>query len=60
VAPAQTGLSNFAARIDRGELPADINLDLVLDSLYGPIYMRFLIRHDKLAESFADEICGWC
>jgi AcrR family transcriptional regulator len=44
--------------IDRGELPADIDLDLVLDSLYGPIYMRFLIRHDKLEESFADEICG--
>jgi len=34
------------------------DLDLVLDSLYGPIYMRFLIRHDKLDESFADEICA--
>src|ERR1700693_3451944 len=44
--------------IDRGELPADTDLDLVLDSLYGPIYMRFLIRHDKLEESFADKICG--
>ena len=44
--------------IDRGELPADCDLDLVLDSLYGPIYMRFLIRHDKLEENFADEICG--
>jgi len=44
--------------IDRGELPADSDKDLILDSLYGPIYMRFLIRHDKLAESFADEICG--
>src|ERR1700675_5055850 len=44
--------------IDRGELPADSDLDLVLDALYGPIYMRFLIRHDKLEESFADEICG--
>ena len=44
--------------IDRGELPADSDLDLILDSLYGPIYMRFLIRHDKLDESFADEICG--
>ena len=44
--------------IDRGELPADCDLDLVLDSLYGPIYMRFLIRHHKLDESFADEICG--
>ena len=44
--------------IDRGELPAASNLDLILDSLYGPIYMRFLIRHDKLDESFADEICA--
>ena len=44
--------------IDRGELPAASDLDLILDSLYGPIYMRFLIRHDKLDESFADEICG--
>jgi AcrR family transcriptional regulator len=44
--------------IDRGELPANLDLDLVLDSLYGPIYMRFLIRHAKLEERFADEICG--
>ncbi|MFZ0773538.1 MAG: TetR/AcrR family transcriptional regulator [Terriglobales bacterium] len=44
--------------IDRGELPADSDLDLILDSLYGPIYMRFLIRHDKLDESFAGELCG--
>ena len=44
--------------IDRGEIPADSDLDLILDSLYGPIYMRFLIRHDRLEESFADELCG--
>ena len=44
--------------IDRGELPADTNLDLLLDSLYGPIYMRFLIRHAELTEPFADQICG--
>ncbi len=44
--------------VDRGELPANSNLDLILDSLYGPIYMRFLIRHFELEESFADEICG--
>ncbi len=43
--------------IYRGELPTDSDLDLILDSLYGPIYMRFLIRHDKLNETFADEIC---
>jgi AcrR family transcriptional regulator len=44
--------------VDRGELPAGCNFDLILDSLYGPILMRFLIRHVKLEESFADEVCG--
>lgn len=44
--------------IDRGELPSDSNLDLLLDALYGPIYMRFLIRHTELREDFADELCG--
>ncbi len=43
--------------VDRGELPAGCDFDLILDSLYGPILMRFLIRHVKLEESFADEIC---
>jgi AcrR family transcriptional regulator len=44
--------------VDRGELPGDCDFDLILDSLYGPILMRLLIRHVKLEESFADEICG--
>jgi len=44
--------------VDRGELPRGCDFDLILDSLYGPILMRFLIRHFKLAESFADEVCG--
>jgi AcrR family transcriptional regulator len=43
--------------VDRGELPVGCDFDLILDSLYGPILMRFLIRHVKLEESFADELC---
>src|SRR5271168_5377027 len=43
--------------VDRGELRAGCDFDLILDSLYGPIWMRFLIRHLKLEESFADEVC---
>ena len=43
--------------IERGELPANVDMDLVLDSLYGPIYMRFLIRHDKLTPHFVDSLC---
>ncbi len=43
--------------VDRGELPTGCDFDLILDSLYGPILMRFLIRHVKLEESLADELC---
>jgi AcrR family transcriptional regulator len=43
--------------IRRGELRRNIDKDLLLDSLYGPIYMRFLIRHDSLSPGFVDELC---
>jgi AcrR family transcriptional regulator len=42
----------------RGELRKDADLDLLLDSLYGPIYMRFLIRHDRLTPEFVDHLCA--
>lgn len=43
--------------IQRGELPRNVDMDLLLDSLYGPIYMRFLIRHIKLTADFVDHLC---
>lgn len=43
--------------IGRGELPANIDLDLVLDALYGPIYMRLMIRHDSLGPELVDQLC---
>ena len=43
--------------IRRGELRRDADMDLILDSLYGPIYMRFLIRHDRLTPAFVDQLC---
>jgi AcrR family transcriptional regulator len=43
--------------IQRGELAADLDLDLVLDSLYGPVYLRYLIGHQPLTGSFVDRVC---
>ena len=43
--------------IERGELPRNLDLDLLLDILYGAIYMRFLIRHDQLSEKYIAEVC---
>ncbi len=43
--------------IRRGEVRKDIDMDVLLDSLYGPIYMRFLIRHGKMTAGFVDDLC---
>lgn len=43
--------------IERGELPGDSDLDLILDSLYGAIYMRFLVWQTGLTEPFIEDIC---
>lgn len=43
--------------VERKELRSDVDLDLLLDSLYGPIYMRFLIRHRELSIPFAKRLC---
>ena len=44
--------------IARGELSKNVDLDLILDSLYGPIYMRFLIQHDQLTPDFVEHLCA--
>jgi AcrR family transcriptional regulator len=42
--------------IARGELPEDLDLDLTLDTLYGALYMRFLIRQTGLTDAFVDQV----
>jgi hypothetical protein len=38
----------------RGELRADMDIDLQADILYAPIYLRLLMQHQPLDRSFAD------
>jgi AcrR family transcriptional regulator len=53
----QEAYATLCRGISRGELPKNVDMDLLLDSLYGPIYMRFLLRHAKLTPSFVDHLC---
>lgn len=53
----QEAYATLQRGIRRGELCRDVDKDLLLDSLYGPIYMRFLIRHDRLTAEFVDGVC---
>lgn len=44
--------------MDDGELRSDLDIDVVLDTLYGPIYHRILVpyRDADLTEGFVDRI----
>jgi len=53
----QEAYATLRRGILRGELRHNIDMDLLLDSLYGPIYMRFLLRHDSLTPGFVDNLC---
>lgn len=53
----QEAYATLRRGILRGQLPKKIDMDLLLDSLYGPIYMRFLIRHDSLTPEFVEGLC---
>src|ERR1700677_1056936 len=53
----QEAYATLRRGILRGELPKNVDMDLLLDSLYGPIYMRFLIRHDSLTPEFVEGLC---
>jgi AcrR family transcriptional regulator len=49
----------FAIRgIERyqSELRSDVNLQTMLDALYGPLYYRLLISHQPLTIEFANEV----
>ena len=42
--------------VNRGEIPADTNLEIALDLLYGPIYHRLLHGHAPLTDRFAQQV----
>jgi AcrR family transcriptional regulator len=45
--------------IPRGALRTDLDPDTILDLLYGPLYMRLLVKHGPLNESFVDQVFGF-
>jgi AcrR family transcriptional regulator len=44
--------------IERGELREDLDLEVAVDVLYGPIYYRMLVGHAPLDEDFADALAA--
>jgi AcrR family transcriptional regulator len=42
----------FGRAIERGEIQADLDLEVALDLVYGPLYLRLLQGHAPLTEPF--------
>lgn len=42
--------------IERNEIPSNIDADVLLDTLYAPLYFRLLIKHAPLTEIFVDQL----
>lgn len=42
--------------VDRGELPADLDVDLAVDQLVGPVYYRVLVTGEPVPREFTDHL----
>ncbi|MCU1307266.1 MAG: transcriptional regulator [Acidobacteriaceae bacterium] len=51
------GREILSKAVRSGEMRPDIDLDLALDALYGPIYLRFHVKHLPLDDLFVDQLC---
>ena len=46
----------FARAAERGEVPADLDVEVALDLIYGAVYHRLLHGHAKLTDRFAQDV----
>ncbi|MEO1341741.1 MAG: TetR/AcrR family transcriptional regulator, partial [Cyanobacteria bacterium J06635_13] len=46
----------FQRGVDRGELKADIEIEVAIDALYSPLFYRLLLKHQPLTEKLVDEL----
>jgi len=45
--------------IARGELRKDLNLELAIDGIYGPVWYRMLLKHAPLDDTFAEDLVNF-
>lgn len=52
----QLGLEVVRLGQQRGELRADLDGEVIIDALFGPLYYRLLMPYAPLSEAYADEV----
>jgi AcrR family transcriptional regulator len=61
--PRRASLRKALARgIDRGEIRKDINMEVIIDLLTAPAYLRALFRHAPISRTFIETVvdCALC
>lgn len=56
LARREEGLALLQAAVQRGELRADLELEVTLDLLYGPLFFRLLLGHAPLDAAFVKQL----
>jgi AcrR family transcriptional regulator len=57
LAPRRAGVSAvFKKALEKGELRADSDIELLIDMLYGPIYYRLLLGTGSLSSAFVEQL----
>jgi AcrR family transcriptional regulator len=41
---------------EKGALPADFDINVVLDAMYGPLYFLLMVRHGKVTTAYAEAL----
>jgi hypothetical protein len=48
-------LQNFQ---DQGRLPKELDIELVLDAMYGPMHYLLMVRHNRLTPAYAEKLAA--
>jgi AcrR family transcriptional regulator len=51
-----TGVAMLERAVERGEIPPDVDVDIAIDTLIGPLYLRALIVGDTLDADYAERL----
>jgi AcrR family transcriptional regulator len=60
LARREEGRTLLQAAVEQGELRDDIDLDVTLDLLFGPLFFRLLLGHAPLDEGFVQRLFKDC
>jgi AcrR family transcriptional regulator len=60
VARREEGRALLKRAVAEGDLRADIDYEVTLDMIYGPVFFRLLLGHGALDQSFTDRVLEEC